>query len=147
MMRKGFGFFSNLNKIQHCSFSLSFLCVSCMHAASGLFSSSLELLAFSSRQFAPKIVKLSVRFVRVLFYILVSERSGRRSARGAKRLVLHTPSMLGVSSIFRTPGTESIRVLAVNTARVLGVWAVLKAQILRVLRVWAVQNPEYKQYP
>ena len=59
-----------------------------MHAASGLFSWSMEILAFASRQFAPKIVDLSVRSIRILFYSLVSERSGRfEAARGAKRLV------------------------------------------------------------
>ena len=39
-----------------------------MRAASELVPSSMELLAFASRQFAPKIVDLSVRFIRVLFY-------------------------------------------------------------------------------
>ena len=47
-----------------------------MHAAFGLVSSSTELLAFASRQFAPKIVDLSVRFILIMFYILaVSEGS------------------------------------------------------------------------
>ena len=51
--------------------SVLFLCISLisyMHAASGLFSWSMELLAFASRQFAPKMVDLSVRFIRILFY-------------------------------------------------------------------------------
>ena len=39
-----------------------------MHAASGLLSWSTELLGFASREFAPKIVHLSVRFIRVSFY-------------------------------------------------------------------------------
>ena len=34
-----------------------------VHAASGLLSWSIELLAFASRQFAPRIVDLSVRFI------------------------------------------------------------------------------------
>ena len=38
----------------------------CMHAASGLLSSSMELLAFANRHFAPKIVDLSVCFIRNL---------------------------------------------------------------------------------
>ena len=45
--------------------------------------------------------------------------------------ILHTPSILGVSSTFRTPSTERIRVLEAWILRVL-VWAVLKAQILWV---------------
>ena len=50
-----------------------------MHAASGLIPSSMELLAFASRQFAPEIVDLSVRFIRSLFHtFFVSERSERR---------------------------------------------------------------------
>ena len=43
--------------------------------------------------------------------------------------VLHTPSVLGVSSTFRTAITESIAVLAVEILRVLGVWTVLKGAI------------------
>ena len=39
-----------------------------MHAASGLVTSGTELLAFASRQFAPKIVDLSVSFLRNLFH-------------------------------------------------------------------------------
>ena len=39
-----------------------------MHVASGLASSSMELLGFASRQFAPKIVNLSVHFMCILFY-------------------------------------------------------------------------------
>ena len=37
----------------------------------------MELLAFASRQFAPKIVDMSVRFFRILFLFFVNERSGR----------------------------------------------------------------------
>ena len=54
-MREGLVFTSSfdLNKIQHRSFSQSFACISYMLAASRL-SWSMELLAFASRQFAPK---------------------------------------------------------------------------------------------
>ena len=80
VMREGPTFISNLNETQHGSFSPSFLCISYeyMHAASGLFSWSMELLNFASRHFVSKIVDLSVQFIRVLFYIffLVSQRSG-----------------------------------------------------------------------
>ena len=51
-----------------CSFSPSFLCSSYVYAASRLFSWSMELLAFASRQFSPKIVDLSVGFTLILFY-------------------------------------------------------------------------------
>ena len=50
-----------------------------VHAASGWLTWSMELLAFASRQFAPKIVNLPVlSFVRILLFFLVSERSGQR---------------------------------------------------------------------
>ena len=39
-----------------------------MNAVSGLLSWNMELLAFASRQSAPKIVDLSVSFIRVLFF-------------------------------------------------------------------------------
>ena len=52
------------------------------YAASGLLSSSMELLAFASCQIAPKIMDLSVRFIRI-YSILVSEQSG------AKRIVYY----------------------------------------------------------
>ena len=51
-----------------------------MHAASGLLSLSMELLALASRQCAPNIVDVFVRFVRTPYnfiLFLVSERSGR----------------------------------------------------------------------
>ena len=54
---------------------LSIRCISYTDTASGLFFWSKELLAFASRQFAPKIVALSVRFVRILFYIKTSGAS------------------------------------------------------------------------
>ena len=68
-MREGFAFISNLDKLQHSSFSEYFLLyvllyVSYMLAASRLFSSSMELLAVASRQFAPTIADLSLfRFI------------------------------------------------------------------------------------
>ena len=39
-----------------------------VHAAFGSVSSSMELMAFTNRQFAPKIVNLSVCFIRMLFF-------------------------------------------------------------------------------
>ena len=61
-------FQSKEHKTQHCFFSVSFLCFSCVHAASGVFSWSVELLASSSYHFAPKFVDLSVRVIRSLFH-------------------------------------------------------------------------------
>ena len=60
--------------------SLRALSISSMHAASGLFSWTMELLAFASRQFSPETMDLSVRFIRSHFgrFFLVSGRSGRR---------------------------------------------------------------------
>ena len=43
VMREGLAFIYNVNKIKHCSFSPSFVCISYMHAASALFSWSMEL--------------------------------------------------------------------------------------------------------
>ena len=59
---------------------LSVLSISSMHAASGLFLWTTELLAFACQQFAPKIMDLSVRFIHSHFvqFFLVSGRSGRR---------------------------------------------------------------------
>ena len=77
VMSEGFAFVSSQDTTL---VFLSVLSISYMHAASGLFSWSMELLAFASRQFAPKIVDLSVRFIRFFFFaifFLVSERSGR----------------------------------------------------------------------
>ena len=66
-MRERLAFSFDLNKIQNCSFSQSFfLCISDIHAASWLPPWGIELLAFASRQFAPKIVDLSVLFIRIL---------------------------------------------------------------------------------
>ena len=48
-MREGFAFSFDLNKIQHTLFlSVLVLCISYMHAASGLLFWSVELLAFES---------------------------------------------------------------------------------------------------
>ena len=46
-----------------------------MHAASGLLSWTMEILAFASRQFEPKTMDLSVRFIHSHFvqFFLVSE--------------------------------------------------------------------------
>ena len=78
VMRERFVVIFNLNK-PHCSFSPSFQCISFMHATPGLLSWRMELLVFTSRQFAPKIVEISVRFIRSLvIFFLVSERSARR---------------------------------------------------------------------
>ena len=54
---------------------LSVLSISSMHRASGLFSWTMELLTFASRQFAPKTMDLSVRFIYSQFvqFFLVSE--------------------------------------------------------------------------
>ena len=56
--------------------------ISSMHAASGLFSWTMELLAFESRMLAPKTtMSISVRFLshsHLVQFFLVSERSGRR---------------------------------------------------------------------
>ena len=65
VMREGFPFISNLHKIERAE----------MHAASGSVSWSTELLAFARRHFAPKFVDLSVRFIRILFYILPCKRA------------------------------------------------------------------------
>ena len=76
-MREGLAIISNLNKIPGTTqLILSLLTVvygmyfvsGYMNAASGLFPWSKELLAFVSRQFAPKIMDLSVRFIRIFFY-------------------------------------------------------------------------------
>ena len=59
-----------------------------MHAASELFSWGMELLDFLSRQLAPKIAALSVRFIRISFYVffLVSKRRGGNSTIGVHTL-------------------------------------------------------------
>ena len=59
---------------------LPVLSISSMLEASGLFSWTIALLAFASRQFAPKSMDLSARFIHSHFvkFFLVNERSGRR---------------------------------------------------------------------
>ena len=59
VMREGSACSSDINKMQRCSFSPSFLCISYIHVASELLSWSMELWTFVSRQFAPKVVDLS----------------------------------------------------------------------------------------
>ena len=66
-MREVYAFSFDLNKIQHRSFSPSFLRIAYTHAASGMLSWSMEVLAFASHQCAPKIVHFSARFIRILF--------------------------------------------------------------------------------
>ena len=70
VVRQGYASSFNFSKIRHCSLSpsISMYFVKTTHAASGLFSCSMELLAFASRQFAPKIVDVAVRFARILLY-------------------------------------------------------------------------------
>ena len=67
VMREGFTFISNLSKIRTLLFRSVLSMYSCEYPASGLFSWSMELVA-SSRQFAPKIVNISVRYIRISFY-------------------------------------------------------------------------------
>ena len=73
VMREGLAFSFDLNQILRSTtllllLSILFSCISYMHAASGLLSWSMELLAFASHQFAPKIVDLAVRLIRILLY-------------------------------------------------------------------------------
>ena len=71
----------------------------------------MELLAVASRQFAPKIVDPSARFIHshFLVFFLVSERSGRRKPP-AERSALHEQTT-PVGTVFRStavvPGTAS----------------------------------------
>ena len=63
-----------------------------MHEASGLFSLTMERLAFASRQFAPKTVDPSVRLISVNFvqFFLVSQGSGWRKPPAERRaLCIH----------------------------------------------------------
>ena len=70
-----------------------------MHAASGSLSWAMELLAFASRQFAPKIVDLSVCFINSHFvrFFLVSDRSGRRKPP-ADRSALYVHMQCGLDN-------------------------------------------------
>ena len=68
VVREGLAFFcSNLSKKYSTALSLRpfYVLRACTRPA--LFSWSMELLAFASRQFAPKIVDLSARFIRSHF--------------------------------------------------------------------------------
>ena len=65
-----------------------------MHAASGLFSRTMELLAFASRQFAPETMDFSVRFTHAHFV--------QFSLLWAKRLVYPTANV-HVRSAVRVP--------------------------------------------
>ena len=73
---------------------LSVFYTSSMHAAFGLFSSTMELLAFASRQFAPKTMDLSVRFIHShsVQFFLVSERSRRRKSPAERSALYYTLS-------------------------------------------------------
>ena len=77
------------SKIQHCSFSPSFLCISYMHATSGLFSWSMELSCHlqgvSLR--LKSWTSLSASFILVLvLFSLVSERTGWRKTPAERSL-------------------------------------------------------------
>ena len=58
---------------------LSVQSISSMYAVSVLSSWTMELLAFASRQFTPKTIDLSIRFIRshIVQSFLVNERTGR----------------------------------------------------------------------
>ena len=68
----------------------------------------MELLAFTC-QFASKFMDLSVRFIRIFFLLLVSERSGRRKPP-AERSALYNNAIeqfrISVSSIAHVPGNQ-----------------------------------------
>ena len=81
VMREGFASSFDLKNIQHCSFSVLFQCISSMHAASGFLSWSMELLAFANRHFAPTIVDLSVRFIRIFFWPSLRARAAGGGSR------------------------------------------------------------------
>ena len=68
VMREGFTYSFDLNKIRHVSFFLCVLSMCCVHSCGVrlvMLSWSMELLTFASRQFVPEIVELSVRFIRI----------------------------------------------------------------------------------
>ena len=67
VMREGFAFSVDLNKMMALLFLSALLCMSYLRAASELLSWSMELLVFACRQVGFKIVNLSVRFNRILF--------------------------------------------------------------------------------
>ena len=80
VMREWFAFISSLDSIQHCSFSPFYAFRTCI-GRPGYFPGAWSSWIFASCQFEPKIVDLSVRFIRILFniFFLVSKRSGGNS--------------------------------------------------------------------
>ena len=65
-----------------------------MHVAYGLFWGTMGLLAFASRQSAPKIMVLSVRFSHsrfVQFFFVTERLRAAEAAGGAKRLYVFAP--------------------------------------------------------
>ena len=80
VMREGLAFNSNLNKIQHAlSLRPFYLFRSCI-LRPGCMPGAWSSWSYARRQFAPKIMELSLRLIRVLEHILlVSTRSGRNS--------------------------------------------------------------------
>ena len=85
-------FISNLCTLYRSScspFSLSYIFVCCMHAAAGLFSWSMGLLAFASGQFAPNYGPLSASFTWFYFIISLWARVADGSRPRTKRLVCH----------------------------------------------------------
>ena len=82
------------------SLSYTSLYGACMHAAAGLLSWSMELLAFASRLFSvcTQLLLTSVRLIHTSFLLydfLVSERSGRKppAERSALYVSLHCPRL------------------------------------------------------
>ena len=67
VMREGFAFVSNLTALLFLSVVSTYFVPAYMHAASVLFSWSMELFAFACGQFEPKILDLSVRFIRIFY--------------------------------------------------------------------------------
>ena len=68
VMREGLAFIFNLNKIEHCSFSPSFLFFRTCMRRPGCFPGAWSSWIFASRQFAQKIMDLSVHFIGIMFY-------------------------------------------------------------------------------
>ena len=68
-------------------FIFTVVSISPVHGSSGLFSWTMELLAFENHQFTRKTMDLSVRFMhsRYVQLFLVSERSGRRKPPAKRR--------------------------------------------------------------
>ena len=71
---------SDARRVSRYTVFLSVLSIPSMHAAPGLFSWTMELLAFASHELAPKTIDLSVRLIHSFYFVqffLVSECSGR----------------------------------------------------------------------